>query len=274
MTKTELITDYYNYSIKQILQIFPKLQQNNIPSTKPPFYLIFMIRRALAIHTPIPKPMTTRRAKAETANPLISGNIRPTFQAFSQDAAAPNFHSRILPAIKHDHLELEAHSRKLLTSTDPDEQTRFQNQFTWELARHLVGEELVVYPALIDSLPDGQGIVDKNRLEHHGVKHQLKAFQDISSTDPRFVPTLQGLMRDFGIHARHEEDVDLPRLEELLSKEESVGLTKSLDRIKMFVPSRAHPMAPTEPFFESAAALLAAPVDLLADLFRKWPDGK
>lgn len=36
-------------------------------------------------------------------------------------------------------------------------------------------------------------------------------------------------MRDLGIHARHEEDVDLPRLEELLSKEESVELTKSLD---------------------------------------------
>jgi hypothetical protein len=88
------------------------------------------------------------------------------------------------------------------------------------------------------------------------------------------VPTLEGLMRNLGIHARHEEDVDLPRLEELLSKEESVELAKSLDRVKIFVPSRSHPLAPTEPFFETAVGLLTAPIDLLADLFRKWPDGK
>ncbi|KAG0153483.1 hypothetical protein PDIDSM_2135 [Penicillium digitatum] len=236
-----------------------------------------MLRRAFAILPPIPKPplMTSpSRPKAESPKTLFSGNIKPTLQTFTEEAAAPSAHSRILPAIKHDHLELESHSNKLLSSTDPDEQTRFQNQFTWELARHLIGEELVVYPALIESLPDGQGLADKNRLEHRGVKHQLKAFQGLSSTDPRFVPTLKGLMRDLGIHARHEEDVDLPRLEKFLSKEESVELTKSLDRVKIFVPSRSHPLAPTEPFFETAVGLLTAPIDLLADLFRKWPDGK
>ncbi|CAI7627442.1 unnamed protein product [Penicillium glandicola] len=235
-----------------------------------------MLRRVLAIHPPTLKsPMSTPpRPKAQSPKPLFSGNLTPTLQAFTEEASTPTVHSRILPAIKHDHLELESHSHKILTSTDPDEQTRFQNQFTWELARHLIAEELVVYPALVENLPDGQGIADKNRLEHRGVKHQLKSFQDLASTDPRFVPTLKGLMRDFGIHARHEEDVDLPMLEELLSKDQSVELTKTLDRVKIFVPSRSHPLAPTEPFFETAVGLLTAPIDLLADLFRKWPDGK
>ena len=58
----------------------------------------------------------------------------------------------------------------------------------------MVGEELVVYPALIDSLKDGQQTVDRNRLEHQGVKTQLKMFQDLSSTDPQFVPTLKALL--------------------------------------------------------------------------------
>ncbi|KAJ5480421.1 hypothetical protein N7530_005930 [Penicillium desertorum] len=235
-----------------------------------------MLRRALPIHPPIPKSMTApapARPKAESPKPLFSGNI-PTLQTFTEDTLTPTFHSRILPAIKHDHHELESHSNKILSSANPDEKTRFQNQFVWELARHLIGEELVVYPALIESLPDGQGIADKNRLEHQGVKQQLKAFQGLESTDSRFVPTLKGLMRDWGIHARHEEEVDLPRLEELLSKEESVELTKSLDRVKIFVPSRSHPLAPTEPFFETAVGFLTAPIDFLADLFRKWPDGK
>ncbi|KXG46496.1 uncharacterized protein PGRI_053520 [Penicillium griseofulvum] len=234
-----------------------------------------MIRRVLATPPILKLPMTTSppRPKSESPKPLFSGNV-PAIQTFTEDIGTPTVHSRILPAVKHDHRELESHSHKILSSTNPDQQTRFQNQFVWELARHLIGEELVVYPAIINTLPDGQGIADKNRLEHRGVKHQLKTFQELSSTDTRFVPTLKGLMRDFGIHARHEEEVDLPRLEELLSKDESVELTKSLDRVKIFVPSRAHPLAPTEPFFESAVGLLMAPIDMLADLFRKWPDGK
>lgn len=206
--------------------------------------------------------------------PLFSGNIAPQERTFISTASTPDFHSRILSAIKHDHIQLTSHSDKILTSTNPEEQTRFQNQFTWELARHLVGEELVVYPALIASLSDGQETADRNRLEHQGVKNKLKMFQDLASTDPRFIPALKGLMNDFGIHARHEEDVDLPKLETMLSKEESVELTKSLERTKVFVPSRAHPHAPVKPPFESVVGLITAPIDLLGDIFRRWPDGK
>ncbi|KAJ5481347.1 hypothetical protein N7475_000159 [Penicillium sp. IBT 31633x] len=212
--------------------------------------------------------------KTQSPKHFLGGNIHPALQTYISTVATPSAHSRILPAIKHDHLELEAHSHKILTSKNADEQTRFQNQFTWELARHLAGEELIVYPALISSLTDGQKVVDRNRLEHQGVKQQLKTFQELASKDPQSVPTLKGLMIDFGAHARHEEDVDLPRLEEFLSKEESVELTKELDRMKIFVPSRAHPLAPTEPFFEEAVRFLMAPIDYLADLFRKWSDGR
>lgn len=206
--------------------------------------------------------------------PLLGGNITPQKRTLISTASTPDVHSRILPAIKHDHIQLTSHSNKILTSTNPDEQTRFQNQFTWELARHLIGEELVVYPALIASLSDGQETADRNRLEHQGVKNKLKMFQDLASTDPRFIPTLKGLMNDFGIHARHEEDVDLPKLETMLSKDQSVELTKSLERTKVFVPSRSHPHAPVKPPFESVVGLITAPIDSLGDIFRRWPDGK
>ncbi|CAG7917769.1 unnamed protein product [Penicillium olsonii] len=206
--------------------------------------------------------------------PLFCGNIEPQERTFTSIASTPDFHSRILPTIKHDHLELVSHSQKIFTSINPDEQTRYQNQFTWELARHLIGEELVIYPAIIASLPDGQETADRNRLEHQGIKEKLKIFQDLASTDPRFVPTLLGLMDDFGIHARHEEDVELPRLEDMLSKEESVEMTKSLERTKVFVPSRSHPHAPVKPPFESVVGLITAPIDSVADLFRRWPGKK
>lgn len=76
---------------------------------------------------------------------------------------------RISDSIKNDHVELKSFADLILKSTDPDEQTRFQNQFTWELARHAVGEELVVYPALEKYLKDGEELAERDRQEHQSV---------------------------------------------------------------------------------------------------------
>ena len=54
----------------------------------------------------------------------------------------------ITDAVTEDHRELEEYYQTIVKSTDTDTQTRYQNQLTWELARHSVAEELVVYPAM------------------------------------------------------------------------------------------------------------------------------
>ncbi|GMF81353.1 unnamed protein product [Aspergillus oryzae] len=153
---------------------------------------------------------------------------------------------RVSDAIKEDHRELEQYYERITQSSDQDEQTRYQNLFTWELARHSIGEELV--------------------------KEQLKKFQNLKASDADFIPTLEALMKDLAPHIKEEESTDLPALEEALSPEESEKLSKSFGRTKMFVPSRSHPSAPSKPPYETAVGLLAAPIDHLADLFRKWPD--
>jgi hypothetical protein len=67
-------------------------------------------------------------------------------------------------------------------------------------------------------------------------------------------------------HIEHEKNEDMPRLEKLLSREESQALARQFERTKMFVPTRSHPSAPTSYVFEGIAALLAAPIDRLRDL--------
>lgn len=89
--------------------------------------------------------------------------------------------------------------------------------------------------------------------------------------DPGFTPTIKALMQDLSEHIKEEESQDLPKLEDALGTEESEDLAKSFGRTKMFVPSRSHPTAPDKPPFETAIGLMTAPVDHLADLFRKWP---
>lgn len=80
------------------------------------------------------------------------------------------------------------------------------------------------------------------------------------------------LLTDLHNHIDHEKNEDMPRLEKLLSREESQALANSFERTKIILPTRSHPSAPNRPYFENFAAMLAAPIDKFADLLRAFPD--
>ncbi|EKJ68602.1 hypothetical protein NXS19_011313 [Fusarium pseudograminearum] len=183
--------------------------------------------------------------------------------------------SAISDAIIQDHRELEKYYNEVINSTDHDHQQRFGNQFVWELARHSIGEELVVYPAFEKYMgPKGQEMADSDRQEHHKVKELLKQFQNMKSTDPDYVPKLKELWAPLWHHIQEEEKLDLPALEQSLKAqgEETETLARRFDRTKKFVPTRSHPTAGEKPPFETVMGLMAAPMDKLADMLRKFPD--
>lgn len=105
----------------------------------------------------------------QATKPVASCIANPTRSVRFFAAASENMTPRIMDTIKQDHRDLEAYYDKIINSTDPEEQTRFQNQFTWELARHSHGEELVVYPAFEKHLKDGHAMAEKDRGEHQTV---------------------------------------------------------------------------------------------------------
>jgi len=181
--------------------------------------------------------------------------------------------STISEAITKDHRELEQYYHEIVNSSDHDHQQRFGNQFTWELARHSVAEELVVYPAFEKHMgPEGHQIAEDDRKEHHRVKELLKEFQNMKSEDPKYVPKLKELWAMLAEHIKEEESRDMPALEAKLESGMSETMAKSFGRTKAFVPSRSHPSAGEHPPFETVMGLLTAPIDHLADLFRKFPD--
>ena len=81
--------------------------------------------------------------------------------------------TRVSDAIKQDHRELEDYYNQIINATDHDTQIRYRNQFTWELARHSIGEELVVYPAFEQHVENGKAIADKDRKEHQPMSFTL-----------------------------------------------------------------------------------------------------
>lgn len=76
--------------------------------------------------------------------------------------------STISDAITKDHRELEQYYNEVINNkSDQDHQERYGNQFVWELARHSVGEELVVYPAMEKYLGDkGKDMAESDRKDH------------------------------------------------------------------------------------------------------------
>jgi hypothetical protein len=98
----------------------------------------------------------------------------------------------------------------------------------------------------------------------------------MNAADSNYVSKLKELWSVLGQHIKEEEKDDLPALEKALAASENKGTSESLatnfGRTKMFVPSRSHPSAGENPLFEGPMGMLAAPIDHIADMFRKFPE--
>jgi hypothetical protein len=66
-------------------------------------------------------------------------------------------------------------------------------------------------------------------------------------SDPDFDFTIETLFNELREHIKEEEQDDLPKLEEVLSREDSKSLASEFERTKKFVPTRSHPSAPDKP---------------------------
>ncbi|GKU11115.1 unnamed protein product [Fusarium langsethiae] len=165
--------------------------------------------------------------------------------------------SAISDAVTEDHRELK----------------KYYNEV--ELARHSVREELVIYPAMEKYIgTKGKSLADEDRHKHHEVKEHLKVFQNLSSSDPEYVPKIKLIWGMLEKHIDAEENRDLPALEDALKAhaQETESLATQFSKTKQFVPTRSHPSAGENPPFETVMGLMTAPIDKLMDMFRKFPD--
>lgn len=103
------------------------------------------------------------------------------------------------------------------------------------------------------------------------VKQDLYKLQSMSPDSDDFMSLFDTLLKDLHNHIAHESQEDMPRLEKVLSRQESKELANQFERTKLITPTRSHPSAPNKPYFENFAAMLAAPIDKFSDLLRAYP---
>ncbi|WP_142849313.1 hemerythrin domain-containing protein [Telmatospirillum sp. J64-1] len=100
------------------------------------------------------------------------------------------------------------------------------------LASHAMAEEDVVYPLLHDEA-HSEDSARQLYAEHGEIKRHLYAMERLVSKDPAawvdHAHALRLLIQD---HARHEEEVDFPRLRQMLSEEELNRMAGHIQREK------------------------------------------
>ena len=132
------------------------------------------------------------------------------------------------------------HFVALLTDMEqsPDTAKFHRTQLLLRLKRrmtaHALAEEDIVYPLLHDA---AKATDDAKHLygEHADMKIHLHALEEMPKDDPEWVERVRALKQLIEAHARHEEEVDFPKLREVLDEQATTRLAGSVQREKALV---------------------------------------
>ncbi|KAJ5946415.1 hypothetical protein N7454_003254, partial [Penicillium verhagenii] len=87
------------------------------------------------------------------------------------------------------------------------------------------------------------------------IEEKLKKFQKITVFRFLVYSYPHGSNRESALYIKSEEAVDLPKLEDLLSQEESENYSTGFRKTKIFVPFRSYPRAADKPPYKMAIGL-------------------
>ena len=139
----------------------------------------------------------------------------------------------------HGFGQIKDYYNKYKEAADTDTKARWSNQLRWEVARHSIGEELVVYPMFEQYLgAKGKALADEDRAEHLGVKKLLYNLESLSVGTSEHDSTLKQIMDHLLPHMEHEEAQDLVQLEAVLPEGASASTATKFQRTKKFVPTQ------------------------------------
>ncbi len=167
--------------------------------------------------------------------------------------------------LRDDHLNIEVLFGELDWTADRELESYFE-RLRERLVRHEVAEELVVYPAYRQTaagdqtaLHESDHLVDQQR----DATHLLALLEKSDPSGPLFRSELHHMRRTILAHARAEEEVVLPRLE-LLPTRDQRSLGHRYQLALEAAPTRPHPHAPRR----LPAALIVNPVVAVLDHLR------
>jgi len=171
----------------------------------------------------------------------------------------------VVDVLTADHREATALVGVIWATTDAQQRRDLADQLIAELVRHAVAEEMYVYPAMRDHLPDGESAVRHDIEEHQELEAQMKKLEGLEGSQPEFTETLRQLEATLADHIADEEREHFPQLRASLPREELVQLAGKVEGAKKLAPTRPHPAAPNNELFHKVAGPGVGLVDRLRD---------
>ena len=154
---------------------------------------------------------------------------------------------------------------QLKDAGDEGRRRALADDVTIELVRHSVAEEMFLYPATREHVPDGEEIADKEISEHVQVEKTLKQLERADAGSEEFSRLLTELMTDVREHVAHEENTLFPALADHAGRDELLELGQKVEAAKRTAPTRPHPSAPDTPPLNKLLAPGAGLVDRVRD---------
>lgn len=172
----------------------------------------------------------------------------------------------VIAELTTDHQEVEDLFGRIDALPAGDKQRKvYAEQAVIELVRHSVAEEMYLYPAVRQVLPDGDTIADKEIEDHAEAERTMKDLEGVDADEPEFDRLIGKLMTEIRSHIRDEEDSLFPRLRSAASEDELMKLGDEVRQAKKTAPTRPHPSAPDTPPANKLLAPGAGMVDRLRD---------
>jgi hemerythrin superfamily protein len=174
----------------------------------------------------------------------------------------------ILTTDHHEVLDLVGR----IPSADPAQRRDMADTVIAELMRHSVAEEMYVYPAMRDHLPDGESKVQHDIEEHQQLVEVMKELEGLDASDSRFLEALGRLEQVLRDHVSDEESDQFPQLRAQLPHEELVAMGTKVEAAKKAAPTRPHPSAPHSELFHKTVGPGVGLVDRLRDKLTGRPN--
>jgi hemerythrin-like domain-containing protein len=171
----------------------------------------------------------------------------------------------VIDTLTTDHREVAELFDQISATTDPVSRRDLADSLIAELVRHSVAEEMHVYPAVRDHVPNGDAAVDDDTKEHKQLEGHMKELEGADASSPDFLTALGRLRSVFEHHISDEEGEQFPQLRAHIPAERLVELKGKVETAKKLAPTRPHPASPNAELFHKTVGPGVGLVDRLRD---------
>ncbi len=171
----------------------------------------------------------------------------------------------VIDELTTDHREVAELFDQIAATTDPVQRRDLSDSLIAELVRHSVAEEMHVYPAIRDHVPNGAAAVDEDTQEHKQLEVAMKELESADASSPEFLDVLARTRSIFEHHIADEEGEQFPQLRAGIPQPELVQMGAKVEAAKKVAPTRPHPAAPNNQVFHKLVGPGVGLVDRLRD---------